>query len=50
MDGLLTQTSACAALSFADNNDCAITIHTDTLNESGYVADSIAAMKGRTVS
>ena len=29
---------------------CAITIHTDTLNESGYVADSIAAMKGRTVS
>ena len=40
---------SCAALSFADNNDCAITIHTDTLNESGYVADSIAAMKGRTI-
>jgi urease alpha subunit len=37
------------ALSFADDNDCAITIHTDTLNESGFVAESIAAMKGRTI-
>jgi urease subunit alpha len=26
-----------------------VTIHTDTLNESGYVGDSIAAMKGRTI-
>jgi urease subunit alpha len=26
-----------------------VTIHTDTLNESGYVADSIAAFKGRTI-
>lgn len=38
-----------AALTFADENDVAITIHTDTLNESGFVADSIAAMKGRTI-
>jgi len=38
-----------AALTFADDNDVAITIHTDTLNESGFVDDSIAAMKGRTI-
>ena len=38
-----------AALTFADENDVAITIHTDTLNESGYIDDSIAAMKGRTI-
>lgn len=38
-----------AALSFADLHDIAITIHTDTLNESGYVDDSIAAFKGRTI-
>jgi urease len=37
------------ALGFADENDCAITIHTDTLNESGFVDSSIAAMKGRTI-
>jgi urease len=38
-----------AALSFADEHDVAITIHTDTLNESGFVDDSIAAFKGRTI-
>ena len=38
-----------SALSFADDNDVQITIHTDTLNESGFVDDSIAAMKGRTI-
>jgi urease len=38
-----------AALEFADTHDVAITIHTDTLNESGFVDDSIAAMKGRTI-
>lgn len=38
-----------AALTFADEHDVAITIHTDTLNESGFVDDSIAAMKGRTI-
>lgn len=38
-----------AALDFAEDHDVAITIHTDTLNESGFVNDSIAAMKGRTI-
>lgn len=38
-----------AALTFADKHDVAITIHTDTLNESGYVGDSVAAIKGRTI-
>jgi len=37
------------ALTYADENDVAITIHTDTINESGFVDDSIAAMKGRTI-
>lgn len=44
-----TPSSIEAALDFADQNDVAITIHTDTLNESGFVDDSIAAMKGRTI-
>jgi len=44
-----TPSSIDAALTFADDNDVAITIHTDTLNESGFVDDSIAAMKGRTI-
>lgn len=44
-----TPSSINAALDFADENDVAITIHTDTLNESGFVDDSIAAMKGRTI-
>ncbi|KAL7559875.1 hypothetical protein ACA910_005374 [Epithemia clementina (nom. ined.)] len=38
-----------AALTFAEQHDVAITIHTDTLNESGFVQDSIRAMKGRTI-
>eukprot|EP01062_Namystynia_karyoxenos_P055740 TRINITY_DN46796_c0_g1_i1.p1 TRINITY_DN46796_c0_g1~~TRINITY_DN46796_c0_g1_i1.p1 ORF type:complete len:896 (+),score=283.94 TRINITY_DN46796_c0_g1_i1:66-2690(+) len=37
------------ALTFADENDIAITIHTDTLNEAGFVDDSIAAFAGRTI-
>ncbi len=37
------------ALAIADDEDVQITIHTDTLNESGYVDDSIAALKGRTI-
>ena len=36
-------------LDVADHEDVQVTIHTDTLNESGYVDDSIAAMKGRTI-
>jgi urease len=38
-----------ACLTFAEENDVAVTIHTDTLNESGFVDDSIAAIKGRTI-
>ncbi len=36
-------------LSVAEGEDVAVTIHTDTLNESGYVDDSIAAFAGRTI-
>jgi urease subunit alpha len=36
-------------LSVADNMDVQVLIHTDTLNESGFVEDTIAAFKGRTV-
>ena len=36
-------------LSLADREDIQVTIHTDTLNESGYVDDSIAAFRGRTI-
>jgi urease subunit alpha len=36
-------------LAVADSEDVQVTIHTDTLNESGYVDDSIAAFKGRTI-
>jgi urease subunit alpha len=36
-------------LEVAEREDVQVTIHTDTLNESGYVDDSIAAFKGRTI-
>ena len=36
-------------LSVADDFDIQVTIHTDTLNEAGFVEDTIAAMKGRTI-
>jgi urease subunit alpha len=36
-------------LSVADQYDVQVMIHTDTLNESGFVEDSLAAMKGRTI-
>ena len=36
-------------LNIAEEEDVQVTIHTDTLNESGYVDDSIAAFKGRTI-
>jgi urease subunit alpha len=38
-----------ACLDVAENTDTQICIHTDTLNESGFVEDSIAAFKGRTI-
>ncbi len=36
-------------LSVADALDVQVAIHTDTLNESGFVEDTIAAFKGRTI-
>ena len=36
-------------LGVADDDDVQVTIHTDTLNESGFVDDTIAAFKGRTI-
>jgi hypothetical protein len=37
------------ALGVADELDVQVAIHTDTLNESGFVEDSIRAFKGRTI-
>ena len=36
-------------LGVADKYDVQVAIHTDTLNESGFVEDTIAAFKGRTI-
>ncbi|HEX3228701.1 MAG TPA: urease subunit alpha [Pyrinomonadaceae bacterium] len=36
-------------LSVADDMDIQVAIHTDTLNESGFVEDTIAAFKGRAI-
>ncbi len=36
-------------LSVADRFDVQVAIHTDTLNEAGFVEDTIAAFKGRTI-
>jgi urease subunit alpha len=36
-------------LSVADETDTQVAIHTDTLNESGFVETTIAAFKGRTI-
>ncbi|MEY2410667.1 MAG: urease subunit alpha [Verrucomicrobiota bacterium] len=36
-------------LGVADRHDVQVTIHTDTLNESGFVESTIAAFKGRTI-
>jgi urease subunit alpha len=37
-------------LGVADRMDVQVAIHTDTLNESGFVENSVAAMKGRSIS
>ncbi|MCC5809337.1 MAG: urease subunit alpha [Ectothiorhodospiraceae bacterium] len=37
------------ALSVAEEYDIQVAIHTDTLNESGFVEDTIAAFKGRAI-
>ncbi len=36
-------------LNVAEEYDVQVAIHTDTLNESGFVEDTLAAMKGRTI-
>ena len=36
-------------LSVADDYDVQVMIHTDTLNESGFVENTVGAMKGRTI-
>src|SRR6195952_1787818 len=38
-----------AALQVADKHDVQVAIHTDTLNESGFLEDTIAAINGRTI-
>ena len=38
-----------ACLSVADEFDVQVAIHTDTLNEAGFVEDTIAAIAGRTI-
>jgi urease subunit alpha len=37
------------ALSVADEHDVQVALHADTLNESGYLADTVAAIKGRAI-
>ena len=44
-----TPASIDCCLSLAEQHDVQVTIHTDTLNESGFVEASIAAFKGRTI-
>jgi len=36
-------------MTVADDHDIQVTLHTDTLNESGFVESTIAAFKGRTI-
>ena len=38
-----------SCLTFCDEHDVAVTIHTDTLNESGFVDDTLAAIGNRTI-
>src|SRR2546427_886728 len=44
-----TPTAIDCALGVAEELDVQVAIHTDTLNESGFVEDSIRAFKGRTL-
>jgi len=37
------------ALTVADDHDVQVALHTDTLNEAGYLADTIAAIDGRAI-
>jgi urease subunit alpha len=38
-----------AAMAVAEKHDVQVAIHTDTLNEAGYVEDTLAAIDGRTI-
>ena len=44
-----TQAAIDNCLSVADEMDIQVALHSDTLNESGFVADTFAAMKGRAI-
>ncbi len=44
-----TPASIDCCLTVADEQDVQVAIHTDTLNESGFVEDTLAAFKGRTI-
>jgi len=44
-----TPASIDTCLTVADQYDVQVAIHTDTLNESGFVEDTLAAIKGRTI-
>ncbi|MES3007757.1 MAG: urease subunit alpha [Pseudomonadota bacterium] len=44
-----TPASIDTCLSVAEEYDVQVAIHTDTLNESGFVEDTLAALKGRTI-
>ena len=44
-----TPASIDCCLSVADDYDVQVMIHTDTLNESGFVEDTVGAFKGRTI-
>jgi len=44
-----TPTAIDQCLSVADQFDVQVAIHTDTLNESGFVEDTIKAFKGRSI-
>lgn len=44
-----TPASIDCALSVAEDTDTQVAIHTDTLNESGFVEHSVKAFKGRTI-
>ena len=45
----MTPAAIDCCLSVADRHDIQVAIHTDTLNESGFVEDTLAAFKGRTI-
>jgi urease subunit alpha len=48
-DWATTPAAIDCCLSVADDMDVQVAIHTDTLNESGFVETTIAAFKGRTI-